>query len=145
MSKSALQVYPVLCSRANFEENKWFQLSRENIAKMAGISHPTVSKGIEDLLEYTINDKGNKIPFLEMKKQTEGKRHFYVYKISLPRKDEIKKWRGQYFIFHTCIINSGVWAILKPRAKLLYIAMRMKAFFDADLYSEIELDWLEKS
>lgn len=129
LSLPAIAVYPVLCVNADFEQNNWFQISQENIAKMAGISINTVSKGIKELED---------VELLERKKQTDGKRHFYVYRIEFIRKGDIQEARGDYFTFHKCIIDSGVWADLKPRAKALYLAMRSKAEFSVAFYLEIE-------
>ena len=43
ISKAALAVYPVICSRANFDNNTWIQLPQEHIAKMAGVSVNTAA------------------------------------------------------------------------------------------------------
>ena len=141
MSKAALAVYPVICSQANFDKNTWIQLSQKHIAQMAGVTVNTVTKGIADLVknDYSlITDKKTCTPLLQKRKITEGKRHFYVYQVGFIRKNMIRRWRGSFFIFHTCIIESGTWAALKPRAKLLYLTMRTKAYFDPNLYSDIE-------
>lgn len=143
MTKAAIAVYPVMCARANFEHNDWFQLPQEHIAKMAGISVPTVQKGVADLLEYTItitDKEGNSsiIPLLTSKMFTEGKRHFYLYRAGFIRRDMIKIWRGEYFVFFTSIIDGGVWAELAPRAKALYLAMRCAAKQDFELYCSVE-------
>ena len=53
---AALAVYPVLCSRADFKKDKWFQLPLEAIAKMAGISEPTASKGTKQLRKYSLSN-----------------------------------------------------------------------------------------
>lgn len=71
LSKSALAVYPVLCSRADFKEDKPFQISQRNIAKLAGISENSVRKGIKELedaeLLYFIQGKNNgKTPLLRL-------------------------------------------------------------------------------
>jgi hypothetical protein len=130
-SKAALAVYPVLCSMADFNKNKWFQLSRENIAKMAGISSITVDKGIDDLVDqYFSSDK----KLLKRKKVSDGKVRYCMYKVNFIRKDMIASSKDNLFIFHTCIITSGIWAKLSSRAKALYIAMRLAAVFDTELY-----------
>lgn len=134
ITQPAIAIYPVLCLQADFEYINWFQISQNNIAKMAGVSINTVSKGIKDLECYTLDGE----PFLEKQKKTEGQRHFYVYIVNFIRKNEIKEWKGSYFIFHKCIIESGVWAKLKPRAKALYLSMRMSARFDIELYAAAE-------
>ncbi len=134
-----MSIYPVLCSRANFENNNWFQLPQEHIAKMAGLSVPTVSKGIQELIEnYSILDNNTEIFLLERRKAPNTSRHIYQYKVGFIRKDMIRNWKGNMFIFHICIIDSGVWAKLNPRAKVLYLTMRSCAHFDNDLYAIIE-------
>ncbi len=134
MSLPSIAIYPVLCLQSDFEENNWFQISQKNIAIMAGISVNTVAKGIKDLEERLLN----KEPFLEKQKQKQGTRNYYVYRVNYNRKDDIENYRGEYFTFHKCIVESGVWADLKPRAKALYLSMRMSARFDPELYVEIE-------
>jgi len=134
MTQQAIAIYPVLCAQADFEDNDWFQISQNNIATMAGASINTVSKGIKDLERYIMEGE----PYLEKQKNTEGQRHFYVYRVNFIRKNKIKEWKGSYFIFHKCIIESGVWAKLKPRAKALYLSMRMSARFDIELYAAAE-------
>lgn len=135
LSKTALAVYTVLCSKADFEENNWFQISQENIAKMAGINPAQVKSGVEELINSRISiDSEN--PLLERKMSNEGKRHFYMYRVGFIRKEMISV--AEKFIFHTCIIDTGIWAKLTTRAKALYLAMRTVAKFDQDLYNLIE-------
>ncbi len=134
MSLPSIAIYPVLCLQSDFERNEWFQISQKNIAKMSGIHVNTVVKGIEDLEEKSLN----KEPFIEKKKQTQGTRHFYEYRVNFIRKNDIKDWDENYITFHKCIVDSGVWAKLKPRVKALYLSMRMNAKFEPKLYEEIE-------
>ncbi len=134
MSLPSIAIYPVLCLQSDFEENNWFQISQKNIAIMAGISVNTVAKGIEDLEELSWEEE----PYLEKKKETKGQLHYYVYRVQFIRKNDIKKFKGGYFAFHKCIVDSGVWANLKSRAKALYLSMRMSAHFDVELYVDIE-------
>ncbi|MCH7519950.1 MAG: hypothetical protein IH964_13120 [Candidatus Dadabacteria bacterium] len=134
MSLPSIAIYPVLCLLSDFEENNWFQISQKNIAIMAGISVNTVAKGIKDLEERLLN----KEPFLEKQKQKQGTRNYYVYRVNYNRKDDIENYKGEYFTFHKCIVESGVWADLKPRAKALYLSMRMSARFEVELYTEVE-------
>ena len=143
ISLPSIAIYPVLCLHSDFEHKNWFQISQKNIAKMAGIDVNTVRKGIKDLENNSIIGE----PILQKRKQTEGTRHFYVYETNFIRKDNIEEWEGEYITFHKCIIDSGVWADLKPRSKALYLSMRMSAHFDAELYIEIEglaLDYATK-
>ena len=133
--QAALAVYPVICSRANFVKDTPFQMPQATIAKLAGLSLPTTKKGIDHLVSKT--------SLLNTRKVVEGSRHYYVYHIQLIRQYLMKNWKGAYFIFHTCIINSGVWAKLFPRAKVLYLAMRSVANFDNELYGFIEGEHLD--
>jgi hypothetical protein len=110
---------------------------------MAGVHLSVVDAGIKNLVEgrYFLNETNQKgeslqIPLLEREKTTEGTRHFYLYRSGFVR--DIEKWHGMFFIFHTCIVTSGVWSELSPRAKALYLAMRSVAKFDPYNYMEIE-------
>jgi hypothetical protein len=145
-SKAEIAVYPVLCSRANFEHNDWFQFSQDNLAKQAGVSVDTIHKGTRELVDGKYKLTKESDPLLEMKKTSEGPRHFYLYRVTFIRKDMIERWKGEYFLFHTCIIESGVWSNLKPRAKALYLALRSVAIQDYQLYRDIEhengFDWM---
>ena len=134
MPLPSIAVYPVLCLQSDFENNKWIQINQKNIAIMAGVSINTVAKGIKDLEKQYLDEE----PFLEKKKQTTGQRRFYVYRVNFIRKNNIEEWRSDYITFHKCIVDSGVWADLKPRAKALYLSMRMSAHFDVELYVDIE-------
>lgn len=139
LTKSAVAVYPVLCSMADFEENKWFHISRENIAKIAGITPITVDRGILSLMDCQFSFGS---PVLRRELFTEGKRHFYNYKVTLIRKPMMEDHRGEFFIFHICIVTSRVWAGLSPRAKALYMVMRSMAKFDYEAYRyEKDLEW----
>jgi len=134
MSLPAIAIYPVLCLQSDFEENNWFQLSQKNISKMAGLDVNTVAKGIRDLEGLYLDD----VPFLEKQRQTDGPRRYYLYRVNYYRKHDIEKYKGDYIFFYKCLVDSGVWAELKPRAKALYISMRMSAHFDVELYVELE-------
>lgn len=133
LTTPAMAIYPVLCSMADFETDNWFQMSRENIAKIAGINPLTVDKGIENLMGHNLLDD---MPILERQMKTEGKRHFYMYRVRFVRKNMMVDYKGQFFIFHNCIIQSGVWAELSPRAKALYLAIRSIAIFDWQGYAD---------
>ena len=131
LSKAALAVYPVLCAKADFEKNNSFQISQENIAFYSGVSESNVRKAIAELEGAGL---------LSKEKITEGTRHFYVYKVTFYRRPELEanEQRGNAIYFYNCIIDNGIWAKLKPRAKVLYLTMRAVAKQDIDLYSVIE-------
>lgn len=146
---SALAVYPVICSRVDFRDyNKWFQISLENIAKLTGASVNTVSDGIEHFMNisYALSQNDEVQCYLLERKMThEGKRHFYVYRAGFIRNEMIGKWRDEknpkqkdYFKFYTCIIDTGLWAKLRPRAKAFYLALRSCSRFDHKAYALIE-------
>jgi hypothetical protein len=46
--------------------------------------------------------------------------------------------RGRCFPFYKWIIESGIWQNLKPTAQALYPVMRCFAFFDSDLFFELD-------
>lgn len=72
-------------------------------------------------------------PLLEIR---HGRRN--AYKVGYVKRELVKEWRGGYFAFHTCIIESGVWAKLPPLAKALYLAMLCNAEQHHELYCKVE-------
>ncbi len=136
ISKAEMAVYPVLCSRADFVKNEWFQISIENIAKLSGVSQPTVNKALQDLSEKTIDD----LPFVERKLVQVPKSNVRckLYRVNFIRRHWIKEgWK--YYPFHHWIIESGLWAKLSSRSKSLYLAFRHHpAYFNEALYFEVE-------
>ena len=132
LSKRALAVYPVMCLKADFEDDNWFQIPQEEISVKAGLSINTVHKALLEL-----ENKG----LLTREIKTSGKRHFYTYRVKFIRKDKIKELKNKYFTFNQSIIDSGVWANLNLRSKALYLAMRVKAFYDiAVLFDDEKFD-----
>lgn len=125
LNKASLAVYPVLCSNANFEHDIWFKVSLKTIGKQAGISIPTVQKGLEELCRRKIVNM----------KQSTGTRRVYEYKVNFIRRDLIDSNPDNCIYFYTALIESGIWARLKPRSKALYLSMRSLADIDIDLYS----------
>jgi hypothetical protein len=134
LSTAAMAVYPVLCVQSNFEVRDWFQLSRENMAAMAGVSPISADRALRDLQKITIDG----VPLVSRKMVNEGSRRFYLHQVLFIRKSMMEAWKGRFFPFYRCLIDSGVWADLGPRAKALYLALRQTAEFDFYLYSEIE-------
>ena len=127
--KSALVVYPVICAEANFDERTWIQISEANLSRLTGMNIKSVREGVGSLVETDL---------LSRKMESEGRRHYYIYKPEFVRRDMIDDYHGDYFSFHRCIITSGVWPNLTLRSKVLYLAIRSQATFDAELYMEIE-------
>lgn len=131
LSKAALAVYPVLCCEADFEKDEAFQISQKNIARFAGVSENSVRNALKELENAGL---------LTKEKVTDGPRHFYVYKVTFYRRPELEanEQRGDAIYFYNCIIDNGIWAELKPRAKVLYLTLRAVAKQDIELYSVIE-------
>ena len=129
LSKSALAIYPVLCSMANFDNNEWFHALQEDLKYASGLSYTQVRKAITKLIDLKL---------LKQDKVTECKLHYYMYKVEFIRRSSLGERKKDAFIFHTCIIDSGVWAKLKPRAKALYIALRSAAKIDLQEYCALE-------
>ena len=71
-------VYPVMCSQAELFENKWFQISKRNIAKLTGISESAVNFGINRIIEGEYNfydqETGEIEPYLEREMVQESRR-----------------------------------------------------------------------
>lgn len=129
LSLTAKSLYPVLCYLADFKDpGKAFQESQANIGRMAGISNSqTVKKAITELCEAGYC----KAEYIR------GERQYYVYRVEFVRIDEgtvsDKQLRkGTFYRFNTCIIESGVWAELKPRQQVFYQALRSRAVIDPD-------------
>ena len=140
ISKPAIVVYPVLCTEADFEKRSWLQISEENLARLTGINAKSVRDGINDITDnaFYFECDGKKEFLLARKMESEGRRHYYVYRPGFVRGDMIKEFRGNFFSFHRCIVTSGVWGNLTLRAKLLYLAIRSEAKFDTEFYLEVE-------
>jgi len=138
----AIAVYPALCMQAARERGNWVHLSLENLAKMTGVSVPTAKKGVDNLTQWVaVKIKKHRereqiistFPLLEIR---HGRRN--AYKVGYVKRELVKEWRGNYFAFHTCIIESGVWAKLPPLAKALYLAMLCNAEQHHELYCKVE-------
>lgn len=131
LSKAALAVYPVLCCEADFEKDEAFQISQKNIARFAGVSENSVRNALKEL---------ENVGLLTKEKVTDGPRHFYIYRVGFfckPILDKARQYGGAIY-FYNCIIDNGIWAELKPRAKVLYLTLRAVAKQDLELYSVIE-------
>lgn len=124
-NKNMLAIYPILCLRADFKVDKWFQIPQQEISVKTGLSIPSVKIGLDNLYK-------NK--FINRLKNDEGIRRFYEYNVKFIRRKDIKDNKNKYFIFNQSIIDSGVWAKLKPRAKALYLSIRANASFYPDAF-----------
>lgn len=132
LSKEALAIYPVLCAKADFKEDTFVQISQKNISFYSGVSETTMrNAAIPELEEAGLLYKEEKI---------KDGRKYYIYKVNFIRKPELEtnEQRGKAFYFYNCIVENGIWAELKPRAKVLYLALRAVAKQDLELYSVIE-------
>lgn len=130
ISATAKGMYPVLAYKSDFIEDKPFQLSQENIGVLAGISDwRTIVKAVKELEKEDII-KTEKI---------ERERTYFIYSVNFVHKPEIEEWKGNWYSFYTCIIESGIWAKLTSRAQVFYQAMRSMAEIDTDVYE----NWLE--
>lgn len=133
LSMRALSVYPVMCLKADFEDDTWFQITQDEIAVKSGLSINTVNKALIELenLDLLISEKRNS-----------GKRHLYFYKVQFIRRDMIEEYSNEYFTFNQSIVDSGTWADLSLRSKALYLAFRVQASHDIDtlFYDEKILD-----
>ena len=142
--RAAIAVYPALCMQAAREGGDWVHLSLENLARMTGVSVPTARKGVVNLTQWVAvkikKHRGKEqivstLPLLEIR---HGRRN--AYKVGYVKRELVKEWRGNYFAFHTCIIESGVWASLSLLAKAVYSYMRICAEQDFDMYFATERD-----
>lgn len=140
IKKSALAVYPVLCTEVLAQGAKeWVQISEENIARYSGLGKDLklVREGVENLMETEMCDR---------KMVDEGTRHFYMYRPIFIRyyKEEVNgEHCNEYFSFFRCMITSGVWSKLDVRAKCFYLAARAEAKINntfLEAYLKIEFD-----
>lgn len=129
--KAVLAVYPVMCRYADYNEDTSFQISQQNIATLAGVSVRAVRDAIAELESLELVSK---------RKVTEGVRHFYVYNVQFVRGPMLDTYKGDVIYFHNCIIDSGIWARLKPTARVFYLAARARGRQDMFLYEEVELE-----
>jgi len=151
---AALALYPVLCVRSDYKDSSaWMQISRENLARLAGLSPHTVDVGLKELQEATMPvhpDGRKRLPLLERRLVQRAQRRFYLYRTRFVRPgDDGEDWRHEFFPFHGQIVDSGTWARLGLRAKALYLIARSSANFNAELYDEVEgtflsIDWEER-
>jgi len=131
LSMRALAVYPVICLKADFEDDKWFKIPQEEITIKSGMTSNTVSKALLELEESGL---------LKREKRNSGKTHYYVYKVEFIRKDMIEEYENKYFTFNQSIVDSGTWADLYSRSKTLYLAFRVHAFHDIEaLFDDEEI------
>ena len=124
LSATAKGIYPVLCMLSDFEKNREIQVSRENLGVYAGLSDwTTIEKAVNELIDAELVDG----------KKAEYARKIWVYDVKFIRKDQMDEFKAKDIIlFHTSIIESGLWAKLRPKEQALYLTLRSLAetFFD---------------
>lgn len=143
LSTAALAVYPVLCTRADYDGRDWLQLSRENIARLAGLSTHTVDNAVRELERATMPVRPGdhkRVPLLERQQKQQDQRCFYLYRPRFIRpKEEGDDWKRELITFHGQLVDdSRTWARLSQRAKALYLSARSAAYFDREIYQELE-------
>ena len=124
---STKSIYPVIGCHTN-KDGAAFP-SQQTIADLSGCTAKTVREGIQGLLS---------IPWVELKNRitTRGTRQkIYIIKPG----DEGTK----YFSFYKAILESGIWRELSVQYKskaahAIYCTCLAYAFFDFDLYAELE-------
>lgn len=134
---SALATYVVLCSRSDHNEEKPIQISQANIAQLAGLNPGAVAEAIKRMQQMHLR-QDRPIVDIRPTKSSDGKRRFNLYSVDFIRRPDMEANRNKLLYFHTCIVETGIWSQLKPRAKALYLGMRSLAEFDYELYCDIE-------
>jgi len=136
LSKRELALYPVLCSFADFREANWFQISIANLSKFSGMSHTTVQGALSDLQgksrkvvysDHTGATDDKVVKILDSKRASSGSRHYNMYKVEFFRGRHIEANKGNWIMFNTMIIETGIWANLSVTAKALYLYLRYEA------------------
>ena len=95
------------------------------IAILSGRTEKTVREGIKGLEGF---------PGFKACKILTGRGHrAFRYKINITPNE-----KGRSFALHKCLFETGYWRKLSPCAHSLYITMRTFAFFDGELYCELE-------
>ncbi len=123
LPKASKSVYPVIVVHCN-KKGAAFP-SQETIAILAGKTEKTVREGLKGLQGF---------PGFNSYKKLNGRgRPTLRYKIDVTP-DE----RGRSFALYKCLFESGYWSRLSSNAHSLYIVMRTFAFFDGELYCELE-------
>jgi len=120
---AAKAVYPVIACHQNKKGVAY--PGESTIGILSGNTEKTVRGGImglEDLPGFTVS------PYMTKR----GRRS---KKFILAKPPETK---GRSFPFFKSILESGLWAHLKPTAQALYPVMRYYSYFDYSIYSEEE-------
>lgn len=117
-NKPAAALYPVLCRLSNFEKQKFFQISNENLAIYSGLGLTKVSEGLQFLGSCTIN---NEKKLLQIKKLQKENRRFNTYGVYFQRKTTPEEW--QIIKFYSYLIDSGIWAKLSNSCKAVYLSL----------------------
>lgn len=126
---STKSIYPVIGCHTN-NAGVAFP-SQQTIADLCGCTAKTVREGIQGLL---------KIPWVELKSRITSRGAMQKLYTIKPADDETK-----CFSFYKSILESGIWRELSIQYKskaahAVYCTCLAYAFFDYELYAELELD-----
>lgn len=135
LSASAKAIYIVLCVLSDYDENKPLQVSKENIGVLSGLKDwSTISKALQEL---------SQTGWISSQKVI-NERRYWVYDVSFIRQKDINKYKpSEYIMFHTCIVESGVWAYLRPKDKALYLTLRAESEFEYDTMDYPDIGFVE--
>jgi len=128
-------LYPVLACRANYYEEMGFQISRDNIKKLTGMSLNSVDSGIGALL----GSKADNRPILKREADNKEGRDFYKYNVLINRISTKQGQNPKSAMFHRALVDSGVWASLPLRCKALYFALRQVSYWDPDIATALRV------
>jgi DNA-binding IscR family transcriptional regulator len=129
LPSAVLAVYPVLCCQANFLEDEYIRISREQILQQAGISQNTLSRALRQLRQERL---------VKIRKRSEKSAHYNEYRVAFYRKEELERDHRDLLQFRHSLIDTGIWSRLDIRAKRLYITLRLLAEFNAEEYVRTE-------
>ena len=124
MTASAKGIYAALCCLSDFLVEKQIQVSIENIGVYTGLSDwTTIKKGLDELSSLHLI-RGEKII---------NKRQYWIYSTDFIRKSDLENYQvREWFPFYSCIVETGVWAKLTPKAQSLYLTLRALAEFELE-------------
>ena len=124
LPKASKAVLPVIAAHCN-KAGESFPGER-TIAILSGLTDKIARSGIQGLIGFP----GFHLSHYITKQGRRSKR----FTIEFPPEQE----KDRYFFFHKRILEGGNWQQLKPVSQALYPVMRYFAYFDQDLYLELE-------